>query len=183
MKFPILAMSLLLPISALAHGYAWLDGGLVDANSPQQRNDLGVRLSGSAELTPPVALFGEIVDVGSYTHLTAGAMYHTRIDSRLDFHAGGALELVDTEREDDTGLGLYAGLRWQVPTGGVRLELSPELRHLYVLDRPSTSLRNNLLLRIAPRLDLQGALQVGDEDRIELGARYTFDAYPARAPF
>lgn len=166
---------LCVPAAVLAHDYDYVDGGLIDGDGPRgTESDTGVRLSGSMDLNQPIALFGEVVDTADYTHLTGGAMFHTPLDPRLYLNAGAALEWVDETFEDDTGVGLYAGLRWQALPNPRRLEIGPEIRHLYVFDGPSTSLRNNVLYRLTQNLDLQGALQVGDEDRWELGMRYNF---------
>ncbi len=44
--------------------------------------------------------------------------------------------------------------------------------HLYHSDQ--ASLRLNALVDIAPHLALQGAMQVGDDQRYELGMGYSF---------
>ena len=44
--------------------------------------------------------------------------------------------------------------------------------HLYHDDQ--VSVRLNALLNIAPHLDVQGAVQGGDEQRYEVGLRYSF---------
>lgn len=173
--FAALAAGLALSGPAAAHTYSWLDGGVLDRND----SDLGVRMAGSAALTPPVALFGEVVDVDNYSQLSAGAMFHAPIDPAVDFTAGASLEVVDRGRADDTGLGLRAGLRWFVPqTRG--LEINPELRHVMVFENAITSVRGNALFPVSRNFQLQGALQAGDEDRIEFGMRYTFTptSYP-----
>jgi len=168
-SFAVIAASLLLPGMAAAHPYTFVDGGVLD----REDSDLGVRLAGSAGLTPPVALFGEVVDAGTYEQLSAGAMFHTPLNAALDFTVGGSLEAVDAGRADDLGLGARMGLRWFVPQSR-GLELNPEIRQVYVFNDAITSVRANALFAVSRELHLQGALQAGDDDRIEFGMRYNF---------
>jgi hypothetical protein len=120
-------------------------------------------------------VFGEIVDAGAYEQLSAGAMFHTPIAQGLDFNVGGSLEAIDAGNQDDTGIGGRAGLRWSVPdTRG--LELSPEVRHVRIFDTSITSIRAAALFPVSRQLLMQGALQGGDDDRVELGVRYNFGA-------
>ena len=169
-----LTAALLLPGTAAALDYRYVDGGFVDRDTS---TGLGVRMAGSAALTPPLALFGEVVDDDQFTQVSAGALFHTPIDSQLDFNAGGSVEIIDTGAGDDTGLGARMGLRWMVPdTRG--LELSPEVRHV-VFDNSITVLRANALYPLTRNLLMQGALQGGDDDRIEIGVRYTFGSTPS----
>ena len=176
-SFATLAASLLLPGLAAAHDYTYVDGGVLDRDGA---DDLGIRMAGSAGLTPPLAVFGELVDTGPFSQFSAGLMLHTSISPAVDFTAGGSMEAVDTGRRDDVGLGARFGMRWFVPeTRG--LELNPELRHVRVFDTSITSVRFNGLLPMTPNLHLQGALQAGDDDRIEFGMRYSFVPYGSRA--
>jgi hypothetical protein len=164
-----LTAAVLLPTAAAALDYRYLDGGFVDRDAS---TGLGVRMAGSAALTPPLALFGEVVDDDQFTQVSAGALFHAPIGTQLDFNAGGSVEIVDTGAGDDTGLGARMGLRWMVPdTRG--LELSPEVRHV-VFDSSITSVRANALYPLTRSLLMQGALQGGDDDRIEIGVRYNF---------
>ena len=166
----LIAAGLLLPGAALAHTYTYVDGGVVDRTDD---SGLGVRMAGSAGLAPPLALFGEIVDSGNYSQLSAGAMFHAPIDPAVDFTLGGSMEAVDRGRADDVGLGARIGLRWRVAqTRG--FELNPELRQVYVFNDTITSVRGNALFPMSRNFHLQGALQAGDEDRIEFGMRYSF---------
>jgi len=163
----LMAVGLALP--AAAADYRYMDGGVVDRDG----SDMGLRMAGSGELTPPLAAFGEVIDAGQYEQLSAGLMFHTPFDTRVDFFAGASLEAVDAGNQDDTGYGARAGLRWSVPeTRG--LELSPEVRHLVVFNDVITSFRAGALYPVAPRFNLLGALQAGDDDRVELGMRYSF---------
>ncbi len=173
----ICAASLLLPAAAAAHNYNYVDGGFL-ARDAGPDDDAGIHLSGSADIERPVALFGEYTDTGEFSHLSAGAMFHAPLTHVLDFTVGGSLESVDQGRRDDVGFGLRGGLRWQVLPS--RLELNPEMRHLRVFDDTRTSLRGNALYRVVPRLDLQGAVQAGDDDLVELGLRYNFGPDRAR---
>jgi hypothetical protein len=169
------AVGLMLPGIATALDYRYVDGGIVDRDASTR---LGVRLAGSAALTPPLAVFGEVVDDDEYTQATAGLMFRAPIGTNLDFNAGGSVEMVDNGAADDTGLGARMGLRWLVPQSR-GLELSPEVRHVMVFDQSITSLRANALFPVGRNLLMQGALQGGDDDRVELGLRYSFG--PARA--
>jgi hypothetical protein len=170
----VMAAGLAMPVAAA--DYRFLDGGVVDRDG----SDMGVRLAGSADVTYPVAVFGEVIDAGVYEQLSAGLMYHAPVGTGLDFNVGGSLEAVDAGTADDTGLGVRAGLRWFVPeTRG--LELSPEVRHVMVFDSSITSIRAAALFPMTRQMLLQGALQGGDDDRVEVGLRYNFGAPAADA--
>lgn len=174
MKLKPVVMALMtagLALPAAAADYRYLDGGVVDRDG----SDTGVRMAGSGELTPPLAAFGEVVDAGQYEQLSAGLMFHTPFATGLDFNAGATLEAVDTGNRDDTGYGARAGLRWHVPQSN-GLELNPEVRHVVVFNDVITSFRAGALFPVAPRFNLLGALQAGDDDRVELGMRYSFGA-------
>jgi len=133
----VMAAGLAMPVAAA--DYRFLDGGVVD----REGSDMGVRLAGSADVTYPVAVFGEVIDAGVYEQLSAG-------------------------------------LRWFVPeTRG--LELSPEVRHVMVFDSSVTSIRAAALFPMTRQMLLQGALQGGDDDRVEVGLRYNFGAPAADA--
>lgn len=160
------------PLSAAAFDYTYLEGGFVDVDN-DFLDDSGFRFAGSGEIAPSVALIGEYADTGDFEQLSAGAVYHQAIERNVDLFFGGTVELVDLPHDDDTGFGLRAGLRWR-PNPRQPLELTPEVRHLDVFDESFTSLRLGALYRLAPALDLQGALQAGDDDRFELGLRYNF---------
>ena len=164
------AVGLMLPGVASAIDYRWVDGGIVDRDAS---NGLGARIAGSAALTTPLAAFGEIVDDDEFTQVSAGALFHAPINMNLDFNVGGSVEIVETGAEDDTGLGARMGLRWLVPESR-GLELSPEVRHVMVFNTSSTSLRANALFPVSRNLLLQGELQGGDDDRVEIGMRYSF---------
>jgi hypothetical protein len=165
--FAVMAAGLAMPVAAA--DYRFLDGGVVDRDG----SDMGVRLGGSADISYPLAVFGEVIDAGTYEQLSAGALYHTPISTGLDFNVGGSLEAVDAGTEDDTGLGVRAGLRWFVPeTRG--LELSPEVRHTRIFNTSITAIRAAALFPVTRQFLMQGALQGGDEDRVELGVRYNF---------
>ena len=167
--------SLVLPTLASAHqyDYTYFDGGVVSRDSDRDRHDdFGLRLTGSADLTAPVAIFGEYVGAGSYEHFTAGGLFHTPIADFVDINFGASLEHETLPRDSDTGLGIRGGLRWVFLDN--RLELNPEILHTRIFHQTDTSLRGTVLYGIAPQLDLAGALQVGDESRAELGLRYNF---------
>lgn len=164
------ATGLLLPGLSTASEYVFVDGGVVDRDAS---TGIGVRMAGSAALTSPIALFGEVVDDDTYSQLSAGALFHTRIASNVDFNAGGSLEMVDNGATDDTGLGARMGVRWLVPQAR-GLELGPEVRHVRVFNQDIVSVRGNALFPLTRNLLMQGAVQGGDDDRVEVGMRYNF---------
>src|SRR5919109_1139691 len=138
----VAAVSLALPALASAHqyDYTYLDGGLISRDSSRDRNDdFGVRLSGSADVTAPVALFGEYVGAGDFDHFSAGGMFHTPIADFVDINFGASIEHESLPRETGTGLGVRAGLRWVFLDS--RLELNPEILHTRIFHQTDTSLR------------------------------------------
>lgn len=171
----VMAAGLALP--AAAADYRYLDGGVVD----REGSDTGLRMAGSGDVTPPLAVFGEVVDAGQYEQLSAGLMFHTPFGRGVDFNAGASLEAVDTGSQDDTGLGARAGIRWLVPEAR-GLELSPEIRHVMVFNDVITSLRASALFPVTQQFQMLGALQSGDDDRVELGMRYNFGASTRSRP-
>ncbi len=171
------ALLLLLPATVLAeHDYNYVEGGFVNVDYARS-DDSGLRLAGSAELAAPFAVIGEYADTGDFSHLTGGLLFHSPLDEVLDFTGAVTLDRVDIGRSDDLGVGLRGGLRWLALTRAQnpgRLEVGAELRHIFVFSDSLTSLRGSALFRIADAVDAQGALQLGDDDRIELGLRYYF---------
>jgi len=163
------------PVLASAHqyDYTYFDGGLISRDSDRDRHDdFGLRVTGSADVTAPVALFGEYVGAGDFTHFSAGGLFHTPVADFVDVNFGASVEHEELPRGDGTGLGVRAGLRWVFLDS--RLELNPEILHTRIFHQTDTSLRGTILYGIARQLDLAGALQVGDEDRAEIGLRYNF---------
>ncbi len=170
-SFALAAGTLLaLPLTANAHNYTYVEGGYVSLDN-DAADDSGFRIAGSGAIAPSIALIGEYADTGDFEQLSAGAIYHAPIDRSLDWFAGATIEMVDVPGDDDTGFGLRGGLRWSFAKA---FELIPEIRYVDVFDEGFTSLRLGGLFRIAPRLDLQAALQAGDDDRFEAGLRYNF---------
>lgn len=160
-----------LPLAAAAHNYTYLEGGFLHRDFGDE-DDSGFRIAGSADVAPPFALFGEYGDTGPLEQFSAGGLFHMPINNALDFTAGASVEHADAGPVDDTGYGLRAGLRWQF--AGTRLEVDPELRYVDVFGDDGTSLRVAGLFAVAQNVDLQGAVQGGDDDRFELGLRYNF---------
>lgn len=169
-----LAALMLLPLAAQAHNYTYIEGGFLHRNDDLDRPDRdGLRVAGSVDVAAPIALFGEFDHTGdNFDQLGGGVLFHTPVSAVLDVEAGASVEHVDTGPRDDTGFGLRAGVRWQL--ADARLELSPGVRYVNVLDRSDTSARCGVLFRLSEALDLQGAAQVGDDDRFEVGLRYNF---------
>lgn len=168
----VIALATVMPGAALAHNYTYLEGGYLNRDLGGSRSESGFRLGGSASVAPPLALFGEFSDTGDIRQLTLGGLFHTPLNRVVDLNLGASLEDVRVRNRTDTGLGLRAGLRWQLDPQ--RFELHPELRYVDVFDDSLTSLRVAMLVRLNPQLDLQGAIQGGDEDRYEIGLRYNF---------
>lgn len=164
------AALLYLPAIASAHNYNFLEGGVVNQDQGS-RDETGFRIAGSLDVAPPIALFGEYADIDEFNQITAGALYHRNLDRGLDLILGASLENVDVGFDDDTGFGLRGGLRWQALPA---LELNPEVRYLDVFEEDVTSFRLAGLFALNNPLDLQAAVQVGDDDRYELGVRYNF---------
>lgn len=157
--------------AAHAHDYTYLEGGYVDVDRGYS-DDSGARIAGSLSVTEGVAVIGEYSDTGDVSQLSAGALFHTPLNNVWDLVLGGTLEHVDTGADDDTGFGLRGGAHWRNMNG--RLQLEPELRLVDVYEDTAFSARMGAQYEIAPRLDLAGALQGGDDDRLELGVRYRF---------
>lgn len=162
----------LAPTLVAAHNYTYIEGGFVDLDN-EHYDDSGLRIAGSADIAPPIALIGEYADVDRWEQLSAGALFHKPLNRDLDLNLGATLEQLDLGHADDTGYGLRAGLRWRPPTLS-GLEFAPEVRYLDVFEEEFASLRIGALFRLAPALDLQGAVQGGDDDRVEVGLRYNF---------
>lgn len=167
---PVLCLGALAP-AAQAFDYNYLEGGFVSRDNGRE-DDGGFRIAGSAAVLPQLAAIGEYVDTGDLEQLSAGVVFHTPIIQALDFVGGATLEAVDAGNDDDTGLGLRAGVRWDLLPGVI--EINPELRYVGAFEEDQTSLRVAGVGRIAPHFAVQAALQGGDDDRLELGMRYNF---------
>ena len=160
-----------LPAGASAGGYNFLEGGFLYRDAYDD-NGAGVRVAGSFNVLPPLAAVAEFSHSNNIDQFGVGGLFHTPIRRNLDLVAGASLEHVDTGGNSDTGVGVRAGVRWALAP---KLEVGPELRYVSALDG-TTSFRVNVLYEIAPRLSLQGAGQVGDDERVEAGLRYQFGA-------
>jgi hypothetical protein len=165
-----MAVLALLPAAAMAHNYTYLEGGYLNRDTPRGSNS-GLRIAGSAAIAPPVALFGEYADTGDFDQFSAGLLFHSPLNNIVDLNLGVSFEHMTVRRASDSGIGLRGGLRWQLAP---QFELHPEIRHLRIFNRDSTSLRVAGLFALTPELDLQGAIQGGDDDRYEVGVRYNF---------
>lgn len=165
---PLAALSLL-PTVASAFDYSYLEGGYLHRDNDQV-DESGFRLAGSVNVLPNVAVIAGYGDTGNYDRINAGALFHTPLNSTLDLVAGATLEHANSHHDDDTGIGLRGGVRWQLLPD---LELNPELRYVDVFGG-MTSARVGALYRINPALFVQGAVQAGDEDQVEVGLRYAF---------
>lgn len=164
------AALLLAPALASAYSYNYLEGGYL--NRDQAGSDSGFRVAGAFDVFDPVALIAEFDHVDSFDQISVGALYHMPLQRGLDLNLGATFENFDYSHGSDSGLGLRAGLRWQLPQ--TKLELNPELRYVSVGDEDGMSLRVAALYPVAPKLKLQGSVQFGDDDRFDLGVRYEF---------
>lgn len=168
-----LALGLAAPVAlAASPSYTWLEGGYVELDGDGNRDDSGLRIAGSAPIANRLAIIGELADTGDYQQLSAGVLFHTPLSRVVDLNLGATFESIEVGNADDTGIGLRAGVHWTV--AGLPLQLIPEVRHLDVFDETSTSLRFGGLFGVTPRLAVQAALQSGDDDRFEVGVRYSF---------
>lgn len=169
--FTLAAVALVaLPAAAMADDYTYVEGGFLNRDNGRA-DDSGLRIAGSGSVTPDLALIGEYADTDDFEQFSTGAIFHAPIQRELDWFAGATIEFADAGPVDDTGFGLRGGLRWHFARA---FELSPEIRHVELFDSGDTSLRVAGLFRVAPQLDVQAALQGGDDDRFEAGMRYTF---------
>ncbi|MDD3765264.1 MAG: hypothetical protein PHP86_18370 [Nevskiales bacterium] len=159
-----------MPGMAAAQNYGYIEGGYLNRDS-DRIDDAGLRIAGSGPVAGSVALIGEYADTGDDEQFSGGVLLHGPLSPELDWTAGATLEFADNGHDDDQGYGLRGGLRWRFAE---YFELNPEIRHTEIFDHGETALRLAGLVRIAPRVDLQAALQGGDEDRLEVGARYNF---------
>lgn len=160
-----------LPLTASAFDYTYVEGGFF-THDDEHDDDSGFRIAGSAGLLKSAALFGEFQDTGDdFNQLSVGGLFHASLLPMLDLTLGGSVERVDAGRREDTGFGLRGGVRWTVLP---LLELDPEVRFVDVFDDGETSVRLGALFRVLPHLDVQGAAQAGDDDRLEIGARFSF---------
>lgn len=164
------AAALLLPLGVLAHNYTYLEGGYLNRDYGPE-DDGGFRIAGSGSIHDNFALIGEYTDVGDLDTITAGLLFHTPLTNVIDLNLGATFEHVDAGPWDDSGYGLRGGVRWQLMD---RIELNPEVRYVDIGDGNDTSLRLAGLFAITPEIDLQAALQGGDDDRVEVGVRYNF---------
>ncbi len=166
----LFAATLLLPLSAFAHNYTYLEGGYLHRDYGPE-DDSGFRIGGSGSVHDNVALIGEYTNVGDLDTISAGALFHTPLTNEIDLNLGATYEHVDAGPWDDSGYGLRGGVRWQLIE---RFELNPEVRYVDIGPGNDTSLRLAGLFAVTPELELQAALQGGDDDRVEIGARYNF---------
>lgn len=171
--FPVASIVALTTLSlpVTAHDYSFAEAGYVSVDRGRS-DDSGLRVAGSLPVTASVNAFAEFLDTGSFSQAEIGAQWHQRIAQRLDLTASLSIANVDTGPDDDSGIGLRAGLRWQSPNG--QFEVNPEIRSLAVFDDRVTTLRLSGLAALSPDFHAVGTLQGGDDDRIELGLRAGF---------
>jgi hypothetical protein len=161
----------LFPLAAGAADYTYLEGGFIDRHD-YGRSGAGGRVAGAFDLhTLPLAVIAEFTGTDKLDQVDAGVIYHVPINRMFDFFAGATLEHADRDGDTDTGVGGRAGVRWQLNNS---FELAPEFRYVHLFHEDEASVRLNALLNVASHLDLQGAIQGGDEQRYEVGVRYNF---------
>lgn len=165
------AALLLIPAAAMAQkSYTYVEGGFLSRDNDAV-DESGFRIAGSGAVHRSIALIGEYADTDDFEQLSAGAIVFAPINRDLDWTAGATLEFADAGHDDDTGFGLRGGLRWHFARA---FELNPELRYVDVFDEDGMSLRLAGLFAVTPNLEIQAALQGGDDDRFEAGLRYNF---------
>jgi opacity protein-like surface antigen len=164
------AALILLPLHASAFDYTYIEGGYLNRDF-EHDSDSGYRLGGAFNLFGPAALIGEYTSVGDLDTYSVGGLVHVPVLPMADLFGTLTLEHADNGHDSDTGYGLSGGLRWQVLP---RVELAPELRYVHVYDDDNLSVRLNGLVHIVQGLNLQAAVQGGDDDRVEVGLRYSF---------
>ena len=171
-QFAALAALTMLPAVASAADYTYVEGGFIERHDYGEAGP-GGRVAGSFDLPIlPLAIIAEYTGTDNLDQFDVGAIFHVPIIPTLNLFGGATLEHGDRHDGDtSTGIGARAGVRWQT-TGN--LELAPELRYTHLFGSNETSVRLNALYNIAPHLDLQGAIQGGDEQRYEIGMRYNF---------
>ena len=156
---------------ASAVDYTYIEGGLI-ARHDYDTDKSGGRLAGSLGIPlTPLAIIAEYDGTGSLDQFSGGALFHVPLPPVLSLYAGATIEHAQTDAGTSTGLGGRIGVRWSVIGG---LELDPELRYTHLFGEDQKSYRVNALFRIAPELDLQAALQGGEDRRAEIGARFNF---------
>ncbi|NKF23925.1 TonB-dependent receptor [Solimonas marina] len=165
---------LLAPTFAYAHDYNYIEGGYLNWDQPG--DDSGYHLKGSVDVLSPIAPFIEYNSVDNVDQLSLGGIFHAPLTPQVDVILGGSYEHFDVDHGGDaSGYGLRGGLRWSVPN--TRLELDPQVRYVN-LDHDhhddATSFRLDALYALTPAVSLQGAFQSGDDDRYEVGLRYSF---------
>jgi hypothetical protein len=165
----------LVPLAAQAADYTYVEGGFIERHDYGESGP-GGRVAGSVDLRAiPLAIIGEYDGTDGLSQFDAGAIFHMPINRELDFFAGATLEHVDRDgkgvNDNDTGVGGRIGLRWQA---NQQVELAPEVRVVHLYHEDQATVRLNALFNLMPHLDLQGAVQGGDEQRYEVGLRYNF---------
>jgi len=167
----VLAAAAAAPGAAFAGAsYNYLEGGFLFRDT-YGNDDAGGRVAGMFNVTSPVAIYGEFSSNDDFDQLSAGAIFHQPINGELDWFAGGGLEYVDVGPFDDLGFGLRGGVRW---TPLKAFEVTPEIRYFNVEDEGVLSFRVGGTYAFSPPFALTGALQGGDDDRVEIGLRWNF---------
>ena len=171
-QFAALAALTLLPVVASAADYTYIEGGFIDRHD-YGRSGAGGRVAGSVDVPVlPLAIIAEYDGTDHLDQFDVGAIFHVPIVPTVNLFGGATIEHGDRSGGDSsTGVGARAGIRWHTLPN---LELAPELRYVHLFGDGQTSVRLNALYTIAPHLDLQGAIQGGDEQRYEVGLRYSF---------
>ncbi len=169
-RLTALAALALLPGVVSAADYNYLEGGFIQRDT-YGRSDAGVRVAGMLGIHPNVAAYSEFSNNDELNQFSAGAVFHTPINTEFDLFAGGGLEYVDIGQADDLGYGLRGGLRY---TPSKIIELTPEVRYFNAVGDGRVALRLSGAYYIAPRFALVAAVQGGDDDRFEAGIRYRF---------
>lgn len=168
----VLAFSAAPGIAGAAASYNYVEGGFLFRDS-YGNDDAGGRVAALFSITQPLALYGEFSSNDDLDQFSVGAIFHQPINSELDWFAGGGLEYVDVGPFDDFGYGLRGGLRW---TPLKAFEVTPEIRYFDAVGDGQVSFRVGGTYAFSPPFALTGAVQGGDDDRVEIGVRWNFGA-------
>jgi hypothetical protein len=164
-----------LPALASASDYTYIEGGFLFRHD-YTTDGGGARVAGSFGIPlSPLAIIAEYDGSDGLSQADAGVIFHVPVAPVVDVFGGGTIEHADHGGDSDTGVGARLGVRLDAAPG---LELAPEFRFVHLYHRDESSLRLSALYAIAPHLDLQGAIQGGDEQRYEVGVRYSFGLIP-----
>jgi len=180
---PFLLLTAMLPLGASAldlaprpntFDYDYLDAGFVDYDA----GGSGIYLRGAIDVYPNINLLGGFAAADDYIEFRIGAGYHQAVPSlkntdmvfsggieRGEFDVGGG-----TVDDSDTGAFLSAGLRASA-TPALELYADANYHSFYSGD---LAVDLGLRLQLNDKLDFTVGGVFGDNDALEIGARYYY---------